>query len=105
MKSRHNPNNGAGSDCPEAACSTFQFRAECETDVNALVSLIPPKSIVRFTSLREAPFPDEICEIEVRGFNLAAMREFCRSVEDGHVMLQTIQPKDKYTGERDYDLI
>jgi hypothetical protein len=86
-------------------CLTFRFRAECEHDVKALLALIPSQSVVFFTSLQQAPFPDQICEIIVHNLNLAEMRDFCRAVADGHVMLQTIQPKAKYTGERNYDLI
>jgi hypothetical protein len=100
---QRNQNRAGG--CSPRTCSTFRFRAECEADTQALIAIVPEKSLVRFVSIREASYPDEFCEIEIHGFNLEAMREFCRSVTDGHVMLQTIQPKDAYTGERDYDLI
>lgn len=84
--------------------STFRFRAECAEDVQNLLGLIPSKSVIRFASMRQDPFPDQYCEIEVKGFNLAAVREFCRSVEDGHVILQTLQSRDIYTGQRDHSL-
>ena len=84
--------------------ATFRFRAESTADTAALLDIIPNGSVESFQSLRQAPFPDEFCEIVVSGLDLDSLREFCREVKDGHVMLQTIQPKEDYTGVRDYSI-
>lgn len=84
---------------------TYRFRAECKEDVHTLIRRIPRRSLIGFDSISLARVPDVVCQIKVRGFNLEAMREFCRSIPDGHVMLQTIQLWKQYTGERDYDLV
>lgn len=82
----------------------YRFRAEVISDADRLVALIPEKEIVRFESLRrELDFGGD-CEIEVKSFSLEMLRALCRKVQDGHVMLQTIQPKERYTGERDWEL-
>ena len=38
------------------------------------------------------------------GLTATQIRGILRSIEDGHVMLQTIMRIEKYTGERDYAL-
>ena len=85
--------------------TTFKLRAEFTPDVEALRELIPSHSIEHVHIHPVIGLPDCDCILRVSGFNLEAMREFCRGVTDGHVMLQTIQPVSQYTGERDYDLL
>lgn len=83
----------------------FRFRAEYIVDARALLRRIPSRSLISFDSITLEQLPDVVCQIKVRGFNLEAMREFCRTIPDGHVMLQTIQLRKQYTGERNYDLV
>ncbi len=81
----------------------YRFRAECEADVKALLALVAGR-LVRFESIKVEPFPDTFNEVEVIEHSLDDMRGLCSRVVDGHVMLQTIQPKELYTGERDYEI-
>lgn len=81
----------------------FRFRAECEPDVHALVGLLDGR-LVRLNVVRRTPFPDVVCDIELVGVCHEGIREICRQVVDGHVMVETIQPKELYTGEREYGL-
>jgi hypothetical protein len=54
-------------------------------------------------STRDAGFPDVEVELEAHA-TLEAIRNVMRDVEDGHVMVQTLQacPLAKNTLERDY---
>jgi hypothetical protein len=80
----------------------YRFRAECEHDVDMLRALLG-QQVKRIAKLNEAPFPDNEVEIHV-ALSLEELRDVMRKVEDGHVMVQTVAPRDIYTGERDYDI-
>ncbi|MFN6572666.1 CHAT domain-containing protein [Dendronalium sp. ChiSLP03b] len=80
----------------------FKFRAECDHDVNELDKLIG-KHVKKIIKVRESLLPDVEVEIYVN-LSLNELRNAMRKIEDGHVMVQTVAPKDKYTGERNYSL-
>jgi len=80
----------------------FRFRAECEHDANEFRKTLGDQ-IKRIVKINESPFPDTEVEISV-SLSFEELRDAMRKVEDGHVMVQTVALKDKYTGERDYDL-
>lgn len=80
----------------------YRFRAECEADVDKLRQILGTM-IDRITIINSPPFPDVEVEIEVR-LSIEELREAMRKVVDGHVMVQTVAPRDDYTGERNYDL-
>lgn len=83
----------------------YKFRAECGSDVLELMNLLPHADIVRHNV--EPDFyelPDVEVEIEFKNMQLDELRDTIRDVADGHVMLQTVQPIDKYTGDRDFNL-
>ena len=84
-----------------AAPPVYCFRAECEADIHALLDALSqfPGELQQVT-LTPLLLSDTQCEITVQSLSLNAMRGLCRGVEDGHVMLETIQPKALYTGER-----
>ena len=82
----------------------FRWRSECQADTDRLLELIPKDEIVRFEAVQVGPFPDVVNEITLRKLSLKALRNLMRKVPDGHVMVQTVQPKEKYTGVRNYDL-
>ena len=84
--------------------SVYRWRAECPANNEALIKLLPHGELLKYQSLRLAPFPDTTSEAEVKSLTLEDMRNIMRQVPDGHVMAQTVQPKDLYTGERNYDL-
>ena len=82
----------------------YRFRAECLHDVDELLERLPKNEMLQFASFYQVPFFTPTCEIAVRTLSLEAMRDCCRKVADGHVMVQTVQPKELYTGERDFTL-
>ena len=93
------PGKGAYDD----AVTTFRFRAEVPGDVVDLLEVIPAEHVIRFASVRgHDHLPGEECEIMACGIGLEDLRDYCRQVVDGHVMVQTIQPIEDYTGERDF---
>ncbi|MCP4104013.1 MAG: protein kinase [Desulfobacteraceae bacterium] len=79
----------------------YKFRAECEPDVNSLLEALGSNVI----SVKKSKqyFPDSYVEL-ITSLSLEELRDQIRTLEDGHVMLQTIQPHYNYTGERDYNL-
>ena len=80
--------------------SFYQFRAECQSDVDVLFRRIYPK-IKNAKFCQEFPFPDVDVEIET-DLSLDDLRNEMRAVPDGYVMLETVAPSDEYTGERYY---
>ena len=86
----------------QSSVPSYRFRAECEQDVDVLRKILGIR-VTKIIKVNEAPFPDTI--VEVHGdLSLEELRDAMRMVEDGHVMLQTVAPKDEYTGKRNYDL-
>ena len=79
----------------------FKFRAECETDVNRLRKRMGTKCLKIVMEIGQ--FPDTLVDLYTT-MSLEELRNEIRSIEDGHVMLQTIALEKDYTGERDYEL-
>ncbi len=77
----------------------YCYRAECSSDSDRLLELLPADELLHFTGTRTR-MPDQEVEIELRTFSLDQLRDVIRRVPDGHVMLQTVQPKHLYTGVR-----
>jgi hypothetical protein len=89
---------------PWTPSGTFRFRAEFRLDALMFWNALPSDKAIRYTLIQKAPFPDQLCEIQVHDLDLDQLRQICRSIPDGHVMLQTLQPAAAYTGERNYTL-
>jgi hypothetical protein len=85
-----------------AAMNRYRFRAECQSDVNDLCRLLKAEPHTISTQLT-AGFPDVEAELVI-GLSLEQLHELMRQVEDGHVMVQTVAPREAYTGKRNYDL-
>lgn len=84
----------------------YKFRAECLTDVFLFFNYCPQGSVKniehnKLEGIERAPDAEVSFESEL---TLSDFRQICAIIEDGHVMLQTIQPIVSYTGERDYEL-
>lgn len=81
----------------------YKFRAETASDVYRLGEILGFR--VEAMSLRrpKADFADVEVELET-WLTLEQLRDTMRRVKDGHVMLQTVQLPESYTGERDYTL-
>lgn len=90
---------------PADAGAVFRFRADCGTDVLRLVKRCERFCIMDFAMKRAGNYPDFNARIRLLRGGLAEIRQACRQVPDGHVMLQTLQPEDSYTGERDTTLL
>ena len=83
---------------------TYKFRAECIHDVWLFLDKISRDSITQLaiTAVEINPgifIPD--VEVEITTATLfKEIRKILRGIVDGHVMLETIQVKELYTGER-----
>ncbi len=75
----------------------YKFRAECVQDVDNLKERLPGRYDVQFME----GFPD----VEVRlstNLNLNEVLKVMETVPDGHVMLETVEHEEEYTGVRKY---
>lgn len=86
---------------------TYKLRAECLHDVNVFIEKLGRHSWGAIESYRVEflrfddgkRMPD--CELEfVSGLTLKTILKLLSKIEDGHVMLETVQTLKKYTGER-----
>lgn len=77
---------------------TYKFRAECLYDVIKFMQKATFKYDLKIS--KKSGFPDVIVEISTKEsiFNLASI---IASIDDAHVMIETIQLRKLYTGERD----
>ena len=81
--------------------TTYKLRADCAADFAALASLVAesPHGFAAISALRAGAFP--VCVIEITTTaTLAELRALLATIDDGHVMLETVQPIERYTGER-----
>ena len=77
-----------------------KFRAECEHDVDELIKILNPH-IKKITKIKKTPFPD--VDVEMCAYvSLEEIQAAIKDIEDGHVMLETVELKHDYTGERKY---
>lgn len=84
--------------------NTYKFRAECMSDVCALLPLIAGPNLIESVNITtNKDYPDVQAEITTV-YPIGAIMEAMRQVPDGHVMRQTLQPIETYTGERDYTI-
>jgi len=79
----------------------YKFRSECAHDISELRKLMSTDIIS--IQMKQAYFPDNHVDL-VTALSLSDVRDKMRQVEDGHVMLQTVQYYYEYSGERDFDL-
>lgn len=80
--------------------NVFKFRAECKTDGNKVKAKL---DFIKFEESQWDGYPDYNVVITTK-MKFDEIQAVLRSIEDGQVMLQTIQPIESYTGERNYDL-
>lgn len=95
------------------------LRAECPNDVEVAVHLLSKSEVsgkpldrplydydIEQMSLdinnEKIPIPDTLFTFH-SDLSLEQIIEVLAKIEDGHVMLETVNLADKYTGERDYD--
>ena len=97
---KHTDKKGGQMNKTTNTTNVFKFRAEGLCDVEELKKLLIGK-MSKVVIAQELPFPDVVMEMETTE-TLDAIKQAMQKVSDGHVMLQTIAPKDEYTGERRY---
>lgn len=84
----------------------MKFRAECSTDVDSLMELIPKIEIISITKEPlKGGFPDVVVTLNLRTIKLERLKSLIRKVEDCHTMLQTVNYLEEYTGKRDYSIV
>ena len=84
----------------------YKFRAECIGDVKELLNKLPLEKMLKYNVIPDdLGLPDVEIEIEILNYELDDYLNALRKIEDSHVMLQTILPIEKYTGERNYELV
>ena len=76
---------------------TYKFRAECINDV--LQFMEKAKFHYDVKIVRKGVFPDVVVELATKE-PLNSITTVFKESPDSHVVLETIQPKNLYTGER-----
>lgn len=86
---------------PRTDIERYKFRAECYMDIDKLIRAVHQDQIASVTIFFQEYLPDvTVLLYMVKGVQLQTVRNYIHLVEDGHVMLETVQPEDLYTGER-----
>ena len=83
--------------------TTYKLRAECSQDVYRFYRAMKPefKGLVSsFRMVQRLPIPDVELTFKSKK-SLPEIRKILSKIVDGHVMLETVQPLKKYTGERE----
>ena len=81
----------------------YKFRAECKTDAFKLIDLLTDVVEYNIEPLI-TELPDVEITVETKETTLDELRNTMQKITDGHVMVQTVMPVEKYTGERDYTI-
>lgn len=81
---------------------SFKLRYDCLSDILEFEELLPAPCAMSRTKFRDIPTGGEV-EIQTN-LSLNKVMNLIRLIPDGHVMLQTIQPIELYTGERNYEI-
>lgn len=81
--------------------SFYKFRAECSEDVDAFKKLFVGKYSSMNITTPLFPLPDVLVEMESIE-TLTTIRDTMDRVQDGHVMVESLNYADEYTGDRWY---
>lgn len=76
---------------------TYKFRAECINDVLGFMKKAKFEYDVKIE--RKGLFPDVVVEIATKE-SIDSIISIFKKIPDSHVILETIQPKKIYTGDR-----
>jgi len=84
--------------------STFKFRAECFTNLISLFKVMVvmhPECTIQKVSIKKIDnLPDVEVEMDVLECNFGKLRACMERAPDGHVMSETLDYADRYTGRR-----
>ena len=78
----------------------FKFRSECFHDILEFMKL-HGEHIGKISIQRNESFPDCECTLS-SNLDRGELLEKLRDVTDGHVMVETLEEEENYTGIRDY---
>lgn len=84
---------------------TYKLRAECLLDVEKLMHLLFKRKcvlgqfIITPTYIEDIRLPDVELEFST-SLDLKTLHEMAGKITDGHVMLETLELKENYTGAR-----
>lgn len=79
----------------------YKFRAECSYDVDQFVELFGDQ-IINIERHSDPEFPD--VDVEFSSLkDINEVRKIMEKIEDGHVMLESLNYAHDYTGERYYE--
>ena len=81
----------------------YKFRAECEQDVLKLRMGLGQKCLKLVKTIKYF-FPDTDVDLYTTT-DLDEIKNEIRKIKDGHVMLQTIELAENYTGERNFEMV
>lgn len=82
----------------------YKFRAECTNDVDRFIDLL--KTVQDSFISIERKLDPEFTEVDVEFssmLNIDEIREIIRNLDDGHVMIETLNYAHEYTGDRYYE--
>lgn len=82
----------------------LKFGAECFHDAECLIKLIPGDCVISILVtpsmiIQGIPLDCEVT-LELEDFNINQVADLMSTIPDSHVMLQTLNYHDLYTGER-----
>lgn len=75
--------------------TSYKMRAECQVDLGRFLMAVAVRSFTTTASL----LPDMDAEF-TSPLGLDEIKKLLAKIPDGHVMLETVNYKDQYTGER-----
>lgn len=81
----------------------YKLRAECSRDIQRFFEMVNPKQVGKFKMIGSSKFPDVELIFKSK-LKLNELISILSKIEDCHVMVETINLKSNYTGERDYNL-
>lgn len=79
----------------------YKLRAECLSDVVNLLKILKTSSFLIETMENNLP---DVELTFITAYNFIEVAGFISKVEDSHVMLQSLNIYDHYTGERDENI-
>lgn len=82
----------------------YKFRAETISDALFFCNSCPEGTLSNFESKIDKDFPDVEVSFSCAELDIDFLRRMAGRVDDGHVIVQTLQPLENYTGERNYEL-
>lgn len=78
----------------------YKLRAECSNDVLLFVALCGTK-LTNFSMKEWEGYPD-VDFVFTTDLSITEIINLMKTIDDSHVMIETVRPINEYTGIRDY---